>query len=70
MLFRFGGEDGDLLGGRVTAVTGGDFAPGTDHDARIDFWAEEAAQGIVKAGEPFTVWYGADIGDGVVVSVD
>lgn len=66
MLFRFGGEGGELLGGRATAVTGDDFAPGTNHDARIDFWAEEAARGVVKAGELFTVWYGGDIGDASV----
>jgi hypothetical protein len=70
MLFRFGGHDGELLGGRATDVMGDDFAPGTDHDARIEFWADEAARGIVKAGDSFTVWYGGDIGDGVLASVD
>lgn len=70
MLFRFGGDDGELLGRRAMAVTGDDFASGTDHDARIELWAEEAARGIVKAGESFTVWCGGDVVDGVVASVD
>jgi hypothetical protein len=70
MLFRFGGESGELLGGRATALTGGDFAPGTEHDARVDFWADEVARVVVKTGETFTVWYGGDIGEGVVESVD
>jgi hypothetical protein len=70
MLFRFGGDDGELLGGRATALTGGDFVPGTDHDAQIVFWADDLARGVVQAGTAFTVWYGGDIGDGVVESVD
>ena len=70
MLFRFGGAHGELLGGRATTRTGGHFAPGTDHDAQIEFWADEAAREIVGAGDRFTVWYGGDIGDGEVYSVD
>ena len=70
MLFRFGSEQGELLGGRATTLTGGDFAPATDHDARIEFWADEAAREIVGAGDRFTVWYGGDIGDGQVNSVE
>jgi hypothetical protein len=29
----------------------------------------EHLRAVVKAGEPFTVWYGGDIGEGVVASV-
>ncbi|MCA1843462.1 MAG: hypothetical protein LC792_09830 [Actinobacteria bacterium] len=70
MLFRFGGEDGDLLGGRATTLAGSDFAPGTDHEARIDFWADDVAREIVRPGEGFTVWYAGDIGSGMVEAVE
>lgn len=69
MIFRFDRDDSDGLGGHAASFDGQAFAPGSEHRATIEFWADDYAQQIVRVGGIFTVWYGGDIGEGRVTSV-
>ena len=69
MIFRFDSDDTDGLGGRATSLDGRDFAPGSEHRATIEFWAEDHARDVVHDGGTFIVWYGGDIGEGQVDSI-
>ena len=69
MLYRFS-EDDTMIGGRSTSASGTPFAPGTDHMVTIDFWAEDFARAMVREGGRFVIWYGEDIGEGVVNAVE
>jgi hypothetical protein len=69
MVFRFAGDDAVALGGWATSLDGIEFARGTEHWATIEFWAEEYAEAIVREGARFTLWYGGDIGEGIVTAV-
>ena len=67
MLFRFDDLDGEpLVGAIATSADGTDFAPGRSFtDVRLEFWTDEA-RAVASAGGRVTVWYGGDIGKGVV----
>lgn len=66
MLFRFG-ED-RLFGAVATSLAGAAFAPGTEHEADLEIWAE-GADGVVVEGAEFVVWYGGDVGTGKVAAI-
>lgn len=68
MIFRFAG-DGDGLAGNAVCLDGLDFEPGSEHRATIEFWVEDPAVAMVKAGASFVVWYGGDVGDGEITAV-
>ena len=61
---RFGAAD--LLGAMAATAHQRDLVPGSTHpEVSLDFWAADASD-IVHAGDHFVVWYGGDVGDGVV----
>jgi hypothetical protein len=67
-IYDFGGPS-DGLGALAVSPSGVDFAPGSVHDlVHLDFWAEEPWTDIVQPGLAFTVWYGGDVGRGLVLS--
>lgn len=46
---------------------GKDFEPGSfQPDLRLDFWADDPWTEVVEPGGTFTIWYGGDVGHGVV----
>lgn len=62
------GPPSDGLGALAVSLSGLDFAPGTVHDeVHLDFWAENPWTDVVKPSLPFTVWYGGDVGHGLVL---
>jgi hypothetical protein len=64
LLYRFGEV---LLGARAVTADGRDLSPGSSHpDVTLEFWADEA-DAAVAPGAAFTVWYGEDVGSGVVL---
>ena len=65
LLYVFGREQ--KLGARAYCDDGCDFAPGTSHErVRLDFWADDEWTDVVVPGAAFTIWYGSDVGRGVV----
>ncbi len=63
MLFVF---DGQQIGAMARTRDGSDFVPGSElGNVCLLFWADEART-IVAPGLPFIVWYGGDVGEGVV----
>jgi hypothetical protein len=75
LLYRFhsDAEDDVLLGANAADPDGDDFTPGgTYSGVTLQFWAVEAGDETtawLQPGAEFTVWYGGDIGSGVVTGV-
>ena len=68
LLYVFGPDH--TLGARAYSAIGKDFEPGSSQsDVRLDFWADDPWTGVVEPGATFTIWYGADVGHGVVVAL-
>jgi hypothetical protein len=65
LLYVFGPEA--TLGARAYSATNEDFQPGS-HQAhvRLDFWADDPWTDVVEPGATFTIWYGGDVGHGVI----
>jgi hypothetical protein len=58
------------LGARAYSAVGQDFAPGTRQEGvRLDFWADDEWTDVVVPGATFTIWYGSDVGQGIVHDV-
>lgn len=56
------------LGALAVSPAGTDFAPGSVHqEVLLDFWADDEWTEIVQPGAAFTVWYGGEIGRGVIL---
>jgi len=71
MLFRFQAmEDGPTFGAFAINLDDDDFEPGK-HLARVtlEFWADVEARQMIHSGDPFTVWYSKDIGEGRITSI-
>jgi hypothetical protein len=67
MLFRFEDAEGRPLLGVRASTGSGDFEPGARFESvRLWFWADEAARSVVVPGARFVVWYGGDVGEGVI----
>lgn len=65
LLYVFGADK--QLGARAYSADGQEFRPGTRHtDVRLDFWADEPWTDVVQPGAEFVVWYGGDVGRGVI----
>ena len=68
LLYVFGPDR--TLGARAYSRDGGTFAPGTRHqDVRLDFWADADSTDVVVPGAAFVVWYGGDVGRGVITAL-
>ena len=68
LLYVFGPDQ--KLGARAYCGNGEDFAPGTRHEqVRLDFWADDEWTDVVVPGATFIIWYGSDVGRGVVKSL-
>ena len=66
-LYAFSGQS-MKLGAMAVSPSGTDFAPGTSHaGVHLDFWADDEWTEIVQPGRTFTIWYGGDVGRGLVV---
>jgi hypothetical protein len=58
------------LGARAYSSTGQDFVPGSSQSGvRLDFWADDEWTDVVRPGARFTIWYGGDVGDGVIENI-
>lgn len=65
LLYVFGPDQ--KLGARAYSPRGQDFEPGSSQpDVRLDFWADDPWTDVVQAGVVFTIWYGSDVGNGVI----
>lgn len=65
MLYVFGSDH--ILGARAYSTSGQDFEPGSSQSGvRLDFWADDPWTDVVEPGATFTIWYGGDIGGGVI----
>ena len=65
LVYVFGPDH--LLGARAYSAIGKDFEPGSSQsDVRLDFWADDPWTDVVEPGATFTIWYGGDVGHGVV----
>jgi hypothetical protein len=68
LLYVFGPDH--MLGARAYSATGQDFEPSSSQsDVRLDFWADEPWTDVVQPGAAFTIWYGGDVGHGVVEAI-
>jgi hypothetical protein len=66
-IYSFSGQD-MKLGALAVSPAGVDFAPGTTQDeVQLDFWADDEWTTVVQPGSTFVVWYGGDVGSGVVL---
>jgi hypothetical protein len=55
------------LGARAHSAVGQDFTPGSAQTrVRLDFWADNEWTDVVQPGATFTIWYGGDVGHGVI----
>lgn len=58
------------LGARAYSPTGQDFVPGSVQSrVRLDFWADAEWTQAVQLGAHFTIWYGGDVGHGIIEEV-
>lgn len=58
------------LGARAYSAVGQDFFAGsTQAQVRLDFWADSEWTDVVQPGAIFTIWYGGDVGAGVIDEV-
>lgn len=54
------------LGAEITTPGHLVLAPGTEHcGAHVKFWADHPPN-IHESGTPFSIWYGEDVGTGIV----
>lgn len=68
LLYVFGPDY--TLGARACSATGQDFEPGSSQSGvRLDFWADDPWTDVVQPGAAFTIWYGGDVGHGVVEAI-
>jgi hypothetical protein len=69
LLYRFS-EPAILIGAQAVTADGRDLAPGTNHQGVVLApWAEVPEVYEVAAGSRFSVWYGGDVGEGIVTAV-
>lgn len=55
------------LGALIVSSTGQDFEPGSTQTAvRMEFWADDPWTDVVVPGATFKIWYGGDIGHGII----
>lgn len=68
LLYRFkDGEPEEVIAGATFEIGEGlEIVQGEDYEGVLNFWTEGIAQ-LVQPGEPFVVWYGGDVGRGVVI---
>ena len=67
MAYRFGDQ---TLGAEAVTADGCYLEPGVAAaDVTLSFWAAELARDLATEGAGFTVWYGGDVGEGVVREV-
>ena len=71
LLYRFkAGQPEELIAGATLEIReGSEILPGRDYEGVLNFWAEEIGP-LLQPGEPFVVWYGGDVGRGVVITPD
>ncbi|KRF24804.1 hypothetical protein [Phycicoccus sp. Soil803] len=68
LVYVFGPDH--TLGARAYSAVGQDFEPGSSQShVRLDFWADDPWTDEVEPGASFKIWYGGDIGHGVVEAV-
>jgi len=68
-LYRFETAE-SMLGAHAVTADGHDLAPGTEHQgAVLAPWAEIAQVFEVAVGDRFIIWYGGDVGEGIVTAV-
>lgn len=68
LLYVFGPDH--TMGARAYSATGQAFEPGSSQsDVRLDFWADDPWADVVQPGAAFTIWYGGDVGHGVVEAI-
>ena len=68
-IYAFQGQS-KQLGALAVSPQGIDFASGTSQThVHLDFWADDEWTEIVQPGSTFTIWYGGDVGRGVVVGL-
>ena len=64
-IYDFGVET--KLGAKISSASGRDFEQGTSQTSvRMEFWADDPWTDVVVQGATFTIWYGGDIGHGVI----
>jgi hypothetical protein len=73
LLLRFPADDdgrpGEVtLGAVLTPRNAAELTPGSDTDADVLFWADEARI-HATAGAPFELWYGRPVGHGTVTAL-
>lgn len=65
LLYVFGSDH--KFGARAFSAIEMDFEPGSSQSGvRLDFWADDPWTDVVEPGATFTIWYGGDVGHGVV----
>jgi hypothetical protein len=65
-MFRFG-ESTFVV--HACTRDGADFTPGSEHDSvELEFLRGDLARPVVSVGSRFVVWYGGDVGSGVVLA--
>lgn len=68
LIYDFGPDN--KLGARAYSASGQDFEPGsTQSNVRLDFWADDPWTDVVVPGATFAIWYGGDVGHGVIEQV-
>ncbi len=69
LLYRFDGGE-MLIGAHAATADGSDLAPGTSHQGVVLApWAEIPEVYEVTADARLIVWYGGDVGEGIVTTV-
>lgn len=67
LLYVFGPDR--RLGARAYSRDGRTFTPGTRHgEVQLHFWADDEWTDVVVPGASFVVWYGGDVGRGVIAT--
>lgn len=58
------------FGARAYSASGQDFTPGSSQsDVRLEFWAEDEWTDAIQPGAAFSIWYGGDVGTGVIEEI-
>ena len=58
------------LGARAYSAVDQDFFAGSEQfGVRLDFWADAEWTEVVQPGTTFTIWYGGDVGEGVIEEI-
>ena len=64
-IYDFGNEV--KLGALIRSSVGQDFRQGTAQTSvHMEFWADDPWTDVVEPDATFTIWYGGDIGTGVI----